>query len=363
MSDFEMLTFDDLIEDCTKYGTKLPTNDYRDSGKNAIIDQGQNYIAGYTDRDDGLYSDVPAIIFGDHTRVFKYVDFPFFLGADGVKILKAKKAIDYKYLYYYFEQAQFPNTGYARHFKWLKELAIPYPPLAEQKHIAAVLDKCSSVIALHKTMLAKYDTLIKSRFIEMFGDPVTNSMGWEVKKLRDTADVITGNTPPRADKNNYGNFIEWIKTDNITEKTYITEATEHLSEQGEKIGRTVDANSILMACIAGSLKSIGRVALTNRKVAFNQQINAIVPKSYNHFFLYVLFQMTQTYAQSTVDMALKGILSKGKLENLSYILPPLALQQEFAAFVRTVDAQKSAVQKSLEKAETLYKALMQQYFC
>ena len=166
----ETLAFSDLIIDKTKDGTKLPTNDYQKIGSTAIIDQGQEFIAGYTDRSEGIFTDVPVIIFGDHTRVFKYIDFPFFLGADGVKILKANREVNYRYLYYYFLQAKFPNTGYARHFKWLKELQIPLPPLAEQKHITAILDKTQKIIAEHKQMLQKYDTLIKSRFIEMFGD-------------------------------------------------------------------------------------------------------------------------------------------------------------------------------------------------
>ena len=75
----ETLAFSDLIIDKTKDGTKLPTNDYQKIGSTAIIDQGQEFIAGYTDRSEGIFTDVPVIIFGDHTRVFKYIDFPFFL--------------------------------------------------------------------------------------------------------------------------------------------------------------------------------------------------------------------------------------------------------------------------------------------
>lgn len=196
----------------------------------------------------------------------------------------------------------------------LDNLKILLPSESIQNKIAKRLDKCVKIINNQKKALEKYDTLTKSRFIEMFGDPVQNPMGWGVRKLKETTDIITGNTPSRKDKENYGAFIEWIKTDNITDKTYVTTAAEYLSEKGEMLGRTVEAGSILMACIAGSLRSIGRVALTDRKVAFSQQINAIVPKKYNSLFLYVLFQNTQSYAQSTVNMALKGILSKGKLE-------------------------------------------------
>ena len=85
-----MANFLDVFEDVTKKGKKIPTDEYLESGKFPIIDQGQAYIAGYYNDTEGLFSDVPAIIFGDHTRVLKYVDCPCFLGADGVKLLKAK---------------------------------------------------------------------------------------------------------------------------------------------------------------------------------------------------------------------------------------------------------------------------------
>ena len=122
-----MEAFNDIFEDCTSFGTKIPKEEYLQEGKHIVIDQGQNIVAGYTNMDDGLFVDVPAIIFGDHTRVIKYVDKPFFLGADGVKLLKSKKEdANYKYLYYALKNARLPDTGYNRHFKWLKEVIIPH---------------------------------------------------------------------------------------------------------------------------------------------------------------------------------------------------------------------------------------------
>ena len=96
-----MAKFTEVFSDETKLGHKIPTSEYLASGKFPIIDQGQWQIAGYTDLESGAFTDVPAIIFGDHTRIVKYVDTPFFLGADGVKVLKAKVPdVDYKYLFY-----------------------------------------------------------------------------------------------------------------------------------------------------------------------------------------------------------------------------------------------------------------------
>lgn len=74
-----MKSFDEVFEDYTKFGTKVKTDEYLPVGKNIIIDQGQEQIAGYTDREEGLFTEVPAVIFGDHTRIIKYIDKPFFL--------------------------------------------------------------------------------------------------------------------------------------------------------------------------------------------------------------------------------------------------------------------------------------------
>jgi type I restriction enzyme S subunit len=159
-------TFDEVFEDKTKYGTKIKTDEYHTKGKYLIIDQGQEEVAGYTYLEEGAFTDVPAIIFGDHTRIIKYVEQPFFLGADGVKVLKSKlKDANYKYLYYALKNAKIPNTGYNRHFKWLKEVSIEYPNSARQAYIVTILDKVSRVIDAHQSELSQFDDLIKSRLI------------------------------------------------------------------------------------------------------------------------------------------------------------------------------------------------------
>ena len=169
-----MAKFTEIFEDVTKQGTKIPTNLYLENGLYPIIDQGQSEIAGYTNQTEGLFTDIPAIIFGDHTRIIKYVDTPCFLGADGVKLLKAKDpTANYKYLYYALCNADIPDTGYNRHFKWLKEIEIPEYSTEEQNGIVAQLEKIDTLISLRKQQLAKLDELVKSRFIELFGETGT----------------------------------------------------------------------------------------------------------------------------------------------------------------------------------------------
>ena len=166
MSKWDMISFEDAFTDATKYGKKIQKESYCEEGLYPIIDQGKAYIAGYANDKEGLFVDIPAIIFGDHTRVFKYIDSPFFLGADGVKLLKSKiNNADYKYLYYCLQTAYIPDTGYNRHFKWLKEVKIPLPPLSVQQKIADVLDRVGALVEEHKAQIAKLDLLVKSRFV------------------------------------------------------------------------------------------------------------------------------------------------------------------------------------------------------
>ncbi|RHT40616.1 restriction endonuclease subunit S [Firmicutes bacterium AM31-12AC] len=247
--------------------------------------------------------------------------------------------------------------------KDLKQIKIDVPSLLEQEQIVEVLDKLQKIIEIRSNELSTLDELIKARFVEMFGDPRSNPFSFDEWMLKDTCKVVTGNTPSRAVSEYYGNYVEWIKTDNIVSGLLNpTKATECLSEKGMEAGRIVERDSILMACIAGSIASIGRVCVTDRTVAFNQQINAVVPEKYNVLFLYVLLQISKDYLVEDVNMALKGILSKSKLEEKKFIVPPIELQNQFADFVKQVNKSKVAVQKSLDETKLLFDSLMQQYF-
>lgn len=234
---------------------------------------------------------------------------------------------------------------------------------AEQIRICQLLDKIQNIIELQKQEIHKCDDLIKARFVEMFGDSIANPMGWDKRPLGKECDIITGNTPSRKVSAYYGDYIEWIKSDNInTPNALLTTAEEYLSEEGLKVGRCVDAGAILMTCIAGSLGCIGNVAIADRKVSFNQQINGIIPRKNNTWFMYVLFELSKKGIQSSINMALKGILSKRQLAEMEFIFPPIDLQNEFAVFVKQVDKLKVTVQKSLDETQKLFDSLMQQYF-
>lgn len=160
-------SFEEIFEDRTKQGRKIKTNEYQEKGLYLIIDQGQKLVVGYTNIEEGLFEDVPVIIFGDHTRVIKYVEEPFFLGADGVKVLKSKiEGSNNKYLYYALKNANIPDTGYNRHFKWIKKIKIRYSDLITQQKIVDILDKIEEIVMKRKRQINLLDELIKSVFAE-----------------------------------------------------------------------------------------------------------------------------------------------------------------------------------------------------
>ena len=285
-------------------------------------------------------------------------------------LIKNRKELCEDYLYYALRVAKLTGSNQAAMGKTLnsKSLAlieIYVPPIEVQKRIAHLLGIVEELIAQRKNHIQQLDDLLKSAFLEMFGDPVRNTMGWDKPELKQFGEISTGNTPPRKDPSNYSNkYIEWIKTGNISsESVFISQAIEHLSETGVVKARTVKRGALLVACIAGSLESIGRAALTDRTVAFNQQINAIQPyKDVNPFYLYVLFRISKAYIQSQASKGMKKILTKGEFEKITMVKPPIDLQNQFATIVIKVDSIKSHYKQSLSDLENLYGALGQKAF-
>ncbi len=277
------------------------------------------------------------------------------------------------FLYYFLNSKSFNSqkdkncsgaTQKALNNEGLEKILIKdLPSMEEQLKIVKKLSLLDELVNYKKNEINKLEELIKSQFVEMFGNPVLNEKDFDKRRLFDKCDIVTGNTPSRKIDDYYGDYIEWIKSDNIIDNsTYLTLAKESLSEQGLEVGRYVDKDCILMTCIAGSLNSIGNVAITDRKVSFNQQINGIIPRENDVYFMYEQFVLSKDYLHSPVNMSLKGILSKNQLGNLEFIFPPIELQKQFGNFYKQVDKQKFEFEKQLEKLEELQASLMQEYF-
>jgi type I restriction enzyme, S subunit len=163
---WEWAKLTDLYYSISPSGKKLKTSEIVDEGKYPVVDQGQSYIAGYTN-DSDLLIDIPGpvVVFGDHTTEIKYVDFDFVAGADGTKILRPY-FMDERYFYTFLKSYKLENRGYARHFKVLNENLFALPPLAEQHRIVAKVDElmalCDQLEQQQTNSIEAHHTLVET---------------------------------------------------------------------------------------------------------------------------------------------------------------------------------------------------------
>jgi type I restriction enzyme, S subunit len=173
---------------------------------------------------------------------------------------------------------------------------------------------------------------------------------------------MTGNSPSRTNPANFGHHIEWIKSDNLGGDV-ATVADEWLSEQGRAAGRIAPAGSVLVTCIAGSPNSIGKASLVDREVAFNQQINAVLPSSrLDPSFLLWQLKSAPALVRGKSTGGMKGLVSKSSFQTIEILLPPLDLQREFAVRVDRINAQRAAVQRAHSADDELLASLQSRAF-
>lgn len=143
---WEMVELTTQLQPIT-YTNKILKSDFLQKGKYPIIDQSENFIAGYWNNEQDLFRvNKPVVVFGDHTRIFKFIDFDFVIGADGIKILLPNEKWNSKFFFYLLNSLEIKNLGYSRHFKELKTKKIPLPPLEVQEEIVKELDSYQAVI-------------------------------------------------------------------------------------------------------------------------------------------------------------------------------------------------------------------------
>jgi len=195
---------------------KIKKSRYCEKGVYPIVDQSQSFIAGYTDDTSWLYTgDLPVVVFGDHTRVLKLVNFPFCIGADGTQILRPKKNIDIRYFYYSLKNIDLSNYGYERHFKYLKESVIELPLFFIQKKIATILSAYDDLIENNLRRIKILEEMAQNLYREWFvnfrfpgheGTCFVESPlgkipeGWEVRKLQDVLELKYGKALKKADR-------------------------------------------------------------------------------------------------------------------------------------------------------------------
>ena len=295
-------------------------------------------------------------------------------------VFGVSKHIDQQYLLYYLKSdimlslIKESATGSVRDnlkLSTLEEFPINLRPIDEQRHIAAVLDKVSDLIAKRRQQLDKLDELVKSRFIEMFGDPVTNTFGWKQALLCGVTSKIGSGATPKGGKESYQTEgITLIRSMNVHDGRFEYKDLAHITdEQAAQLDNvTVEDGDVFINITGASVARSCVVpkdtlpARVNQHVAIVRCIRAwLHPIFANNMFLNDRFKR-QLLDIGESGGATRQAITKQQLENLTVILPPLELQEQFVAFVAQTDKVKLTIQRSSDKLEVLKNTLMQKYF-
>jgi type I restriction enzyme S subunit len=296
------------------------------------------------------------------------------------KIEVKSQSLNPDYLFYFLPQELKKiedSTSFAtvKHLsvKKIQEIQIPLPPLEQQKKIAAILDAADAYRQKTKALIAKYDELTQSLFLDMFGDPVKNEKGWEILPFGNFITVLTdyhsnGSYESLRDVvtlKNEPDYALMVRTTDLENNNfekdviYIDEKAYNHLEKSKVFGGEIIINKI------GSAGKVYRMPHLNRPVslgmnAFLLRFNELV----NDTFLY--FQLVSSQGEREIQKRVKGAVTKtirkDALREVPLLSPPIKLQNQFAERVQAIEEQKAQAQASLEKAEELFNSLLQRAF-
>ena len=249
------------------------------------------------------------------------------------------------------------NTG------WLKEFTLPIPPIAEQEKIVAELDCLSGIIEKKKQQLKEYDALAQSIFYEMFGDPVENEKGWEMKKLGEVGELARGVSKhrPRNAPELLGGNTPLIQTGDIANAgMYITKYNSTYSELGLSQSKLWPSGTLCITIAA----TIGKCSVLTFDSCFPDSVVGYIVdcKCTNNEYIYYIFGSLQKILEENAPAVAQKNINLKTLNELLIPIPPLALQQEFASKIEAIEKQKALIKKSIEEVETLFNSRMDQYF-
>ena len=248
----------------------------------------------------------------------------------------------------------------------LNELQIKLPCLQEQNTIARVLDKTNAIIGKRRAQLSCLNELAKSRFIEMFGDPVTNPKGWESGTIRDIASEVKYGTSSPATEG--GKHI-YLRMNNITYDGHLDLSNlKYIDLPDDQLAKYQVQKGDVLFNRTNSKELVGKTCVFKEDIPMviaGYIIRVRVNARANPEYLSAI--LNSKYGKRTLLDMCKAIVGQAninaqELQNIDILIPPISLQNEFATFIEELDKSKFTIRKSLEKLETLYRALLQEYF-
>ena len=328
-----------------------------------------NYYSGKIDKKYIVETGDILISWSGTIGVFQWYGKTAVLNQHIFKVVFDKLDLDRSYFKYVVEkglQDALKNThgSTMKHLtkKYFDNIVVSYTSFKEQQRISSKLDLLSNLILMRQEQLEELNLLVKSRFNEMFGDPVLNEMGWEKHALKEFGIWKSGGTPKRNDEKYFRGHIPWITSGELEHK-YIDDSFEKITEKAIECSsaKIIEKGSLLLGMYdtAGLKSSINtKVMSCNQAIAFAKLDDKIT----NTIYVYYVIQNLRSMLLNQQRGVRQKNFNLSMIKNISIPLPPLALQNEFADFVAQVDKSQLAIQKFLEELETLKKSLMQEYF-
>jgi type I restriction enzyme S subunit len=351
--------------------TKVQARDYKSTGRFPVIDQGQEQIAGWTDDESAVVdSPLPLVVFGDHTRTFKFLDVPFARGADGTQLLRPKPGIDPLFFFYACRAIDLPARGYNRHFTILKEKELSYPVADnEQKAIAAVLRQTELALSHQSALLETLHELKRAAMARLFTRGLRGEAqqetevglvpeSWEVAALSEVATLERGRFThrPRNEPRFYGGTTPFIQTGDVVRSAgHINKFSQTLNGQGVAISRVFNAGTILITIAA----NIGYSGILEFDAACPDSLVAITPseKLSNLYLNYYL----QTQQPKMDQEAPKGTQKNINIQFLSpwpVPVPSCDEQREIVAVLDALDRKIALHREKRAVLEGLFQSLL-----
>ena len=286
-------------------------------------------------------------------------------------VFSVSEGIDRQYLYYFLrsdlgrQMIKAKASGSVRDnlkLDMLKEMTIPDISVEQQKFCSSVLDKLHKLIQMRQQELQKLDEFIKARFVELFGDPVSNSYGLPEATLPDLGEFGRGVSKhrPRNDIKLLGGKYPLIQTGDVANAgLYITSYSSTYSELGLKQSKMWDKGTLCITIAA----NIAKTAILEFDACFpDSVVGFIANERTNNIFVHYWFSFFQAILESQAPESAQKNINLKILSELKVIVPEKRKQDQFASFVKLTDKSKVAVQKALDEAKLLFDSLMQEYF-
>ena len=286
-------------------------------------------------------------------------------------VFSVSEGIDRQYLYYFLrsdlgrQMIKAKASGSVRDnlkLDMLKEMTIPDISVEQQKFCSSVLDKLHKLIQMRQQELQKLDEFIKARFVELFGDPVSNSYGLPEATLPDLGEFGRGVSKhrPRNDIKLLGGKYPLIQTGDVANAgLYITSYSSTYSELGLKQSKMWDKGTLCITIAA----NIAKTAILEFDACFpDSVVGFIANERTNNIFVHYWFSFFQAILESQAPESAQKNINLKILSELKVIVPEKRKQDQFASFVKLTDKSKVAVQKALDEAQLLFDSLMQEYF-